>query len=518
MTTPPRPWAERRREIRSRPLPQLKTALERAALRAVLLFGSSFIETENEERYAHASGPVLLAINHLNNLEAVLTPSLLFWLRGGEKVAFLSDWMFRYYPVLSWMIRQSETITVWRKDARLPGMNVLKRNAPRTNPLIEAEERIRKGQSVAFYPEGRRNRNPHELLRGHEGIARVALATGAPVIPLGIDFRGRESAARVPRWPHLIYRFGEPLSFPDEVAALRAAEAAARDGRLPHAERRRLEKDVTARVMLGLAELSGKRLPRRGRVPLRGVAPPETPASEAAIAGAAAAEDAETITVEKVTGESQRASALEVVRAVYVEEKGWMDREELDGFPGGSSISWYLVRVGGAPAGLLRLVYDPPLSFPPGYDVRLREGIDWVAIAKRARIVEVGRFMIVPRWRTRPRVVLRLMNAATREVVERGYTHLLTDVFEGDPHSPYEFHTRVLGFQQIGTHTHGEMKTSCRRIILALDIQEAFLRMRARGGRMFAEFTAGYRHLLEERVAASGRAEEPGQQGTRARS
>src|SRR5262245_42453842 len=516
MTTPSRHWADRRRELRSRPLPKLATIQERAALRAVLLTGSPFIETENEDRYAQAAGPVLLAINHLNNLEAVLTPALLFWLRGGEKVAFLSDWMFRYYPVLSWLIAQSETITVWRKDARLPGMNVLKRNAPHTDPLIEAEERIRKGQSVAFYPEGRRNRNPHELLRGHEGIARVALATGAPVIPLGIDFRGREKATRVPRWPRLIYRFGEPISFPDEIAALRAAEASAREGRLPHAERRRREQEVTARVMQELAVLSAKRLPRGGRAPLRTVAPPLTPGPEA-VAAAAAVEDAETITVEKVTGESQRDAALEVVRAVYVEEKGWMDREELDGFPGGSSISWYLVRVGGAPAGLLRLVYDPPLSFPPGYDVRLREGIDWVAIARRARIVEVGRFMIVPRWRTRPRVVLRLMNAATREVVERGYTHLLTDVFEGDPHSPYEFHTRVLGFQQIGTHTHGEMKTSCRRIILALDIQEAFLRMRARGGRMFAEFTAGYRHLLEERVAASGRAVEPGP-GTRARS
>jgi hypothetical protein len=77
----------------------------------------------------------------------------------------------------------------------------------------------------------------------------------------------------------------------------------------------------------------------------------------------------------------------------------------------------------------------------------------------------------------------------------------VTDVFEGDPHSPYEFHTRVLGFEEIGFHTHGELKTDRRRIILVLDIDRAYIRMRARGGRFYRTFTEGYRDLLEARVA-----------------
>ena len=53
--------------------------------------------------------------------------------------------------------------------------------------------------------------------------------------------------------------------------------------------------------------------------------------------------------------------------------------------------------------------------------------------------------MIQVPHRRRPRVALRLMGAAVRELVLRGYTHLVTDVFEGERHSPLDFHVRVLG-------------------------------------------------------------------------
>ena len=70
------------------------------------------------------------------------------------------------------------------------------------------------------------------------------------------------------------------------------------------------------------------------------------------------------------------------------------------------------------------------------------------------------------------------MRAALGEVVKRGYTLLLTVVFEDDPHSPCGFHTRVLGFERIGTHRHGELACASRRIILTLDIARAFERLR----------------------------------------
>jgi len=210
------------------------------------------------------------------------------------------------------------------------------------------------------------------------------------------------------------------------------------------------------------------------------------------------------VSVERLESESSVAEAQRVVDAVYVAEKGWMDEGALDGFPGGSSVSWFLARVDGIAAGLVRLVYDPPLDFPEGYDVRLEEGVDWRAVAEKAKIVEVGRFMVLPVYRTNTRVVVKLMSAVVEEVVRRGYSHLLTDVFEGEIHSPLQFHTRVLGFRPIGTHTRGEMRTDRKRIILALDIDEAYVRMRRRGGRLLDEFVGPVRDILERRAAERG--------------
>jgi len=89
-------------------------------------------------------------------------------------------------------------------------------------------------------------------------------------------------------------------------------------------------------------------------------------------------------------------------------------------------------------------------------------------------------------------------------VVERGYTHFITDVFDGDLHSPYHFHTRVLGFERIGTHQVGELDCRQVRIILLLDLVRAYKRMRARPNRVFHEFTDGLHDAFAALRAAAG--------------
>ena len=79
----------------------------------------------------------------------------------------------------------------------------------------------------------------------------------------------------------------------------------------------------------------------------------------------------------------------------------------------------------------------------------------------------------------------------------RGYTHLITAVFEDDPHSPYDFHTRVLGFERIGSHRRGELHCQSRRILLTLDIARAYLRMKTSKGKLLGRLVGGF----EERVA-----------------
>jgi 1-acyl-sn-glycerol-3-phosphate acyltransferase len=422
-----------------------------------------------------ARDPVLFALNHVNTFEAIVVPILLIGLRGERKIAFLADWMYFHLPVFGWALRTSGAIPVWTKRARIPGFDRL-RPKRRTPPLEAAAAAVGRGRAVALYLEGRRNPDPRALLPGRPGLARLALATGVPVVPVGVDYVGRSAGRRPSAIPRLIVRIGAPLEVPVAGAELAA----------DFALRRRREAQLTDRVMQALADLSGKQLPV--------VVLPKERSMDSC-------ERTSRIIASRVASGADLEDAKRVVDEVYVQEKGWMSNAQLDSFPGGESISWFLVRVHGEPAGLLRVVYDPPLQFPPEYRVELAKGVDWAALAAVARVAEVGRFMIRAQFRRNSRIAVELMRVAVREIVERDYSHLITDVFEGDPHSPYDFHTKILGFEEIGSHSHGEMHTDRRRIILALDINQAYLRMRAKGGRFYRSFTEGYRHLLDARVA-----------------
>lgn len=209
--------------------------------------------------------------------------------------------------------------------------------------------------------------------------------------------------------------------------------------------------------------------------------------------------------VGRVVSSADRAAARTVFDSVYVREKRWSAADD-DPFAPADDVSWFLARVRGEPAGLLRLRYDPPMVVPPGDGVVLRDDIDWASLIRRERVVDIGRFMITVPHRRRPRVALRLMGAAMHELVFRGYTHLVTDVFEGERHSPLDFHVRVLGFEVIGWHDHGELAEERRRIVLLLDIDRAYRTFRERSGPLIDTIIGDVRHELEARRerAASG--------------
>ncbi|HBF37617.1 MAG TPA: GNAT family N-acetyltransferase [Firmicutes bacterium] len=205
----------------------------------------------------------------------------------------------------------------------------------------------------------------------------------------------------------------------------------------------------------------------------------------------------------KVMDSKTRGLAIQVISAVYLQEKNWIRRPE-DEIPADISLSnqysWFLATVNGEPAGVIRLTYDPSLDFPPELGVTLNQGVDLERMAKDCKMVDIGRFMIVPQYRKNIRVVLRLMRAAIKEVVERGYTHFITDVFENDPHSPLHFHTKVLGFERIGSHLHGELNCSSTRIILTLDILKTYQKLKLHKNKIYLEMTEGIRELLDEQL------------------
>ncbi len=206
------------------------------------------------------------------------------------------------------------------------------------------------------------------------------------------------------------------------------------------------------------------------------------------------------VAAHKVLSAADREKALSVVEAVYRQEKKWIADAGAEVPPGTGSLagrSWFLVTVDAEPAGVIRLVYDPPLALPAELGVTLEPEIDLADLERRGRFVEIGRFMIVPRYRGNIRVVLHLMRAALVEVVERGYTHFLTSVFADDPHSPLGFHTRVLGFERLGSHRTGELACASIRILLILDIARAYQRLKSRKNRVFTELGESGRHVVE---------------------
>lgn len=207
----------------------------------------------------------------------------------------------------------------------------------------------------------------------------------------------------------------------------------------------------------------------------------------------------EAIRTVKVRSAEDRRVALRVVEEVYRDEKGWIEDCEAEIPENVEEIedrSWFLCRAGDEPVGLIRLVYDPPLELPAELDVRLEPWVDLAALT-RHRFVDIGRFMIRPAYRRSIRYPLQLIQAAVREMVERGYSHLLTDVYEGEPHSPLDFHTRVLGFRRVGTHRFGDLNCSHLRIILVLDVQDAYRRLKQKNNKVFREVGDALRDLFE---------------------
>jgi len=211
------------------------------------------------------------------------------------------------------------------------------------------------------------------------------------------------------------------------------------------------------------------------------------------------------VVARKVLTPRDREEALSVIKAVYMQEKRWIhdpDSEVTADVAVRQDQSWFLVTVEGEPAGVIRLVYDPALEMPAELGVSLEPHVDLETLKRRGRFVDIGRFMIVPRHRRNIRVVMRLMRAAILEVVSRGYTHFLTDVFEDDPHSPYNFHTRVLGFERIGTHRYGELACASTRIILILDIARAYSQLKKKENKVYKELGEGLGELVEARLLA----------------
>lgn len=207
----------------------------------------------------------------------------------------------------------------------------------------------------------------------------------------------------------------------------------------------------------------------------------------------------------RVVTEADRQAVIDVLRATYLHEKRWVNAPESQIPPEDlerGDVTWFVVNVRSRPAGVLRVYYDPPLAAYAKYGFKLIDAALPVEEFLRSnRIAEIGRFAVIPRYRRRFMLAAALMRAATAETVARGYTHFITDVFEDDEHSPYGFHTRVMGFHPVATHDIGELHCRSRRITLVLDLKAAYQRLRLRSNWIYRYLTNQWDEALHSRLA-----------------
>jgi 1-acyl-sn-glycerol-3-phosphate acyltransferase len=120
-----------------------------------------------------SSGPAIVAGNHVSGLDGVVLALVTGW-RGRRTTKFLVAAEFFRKLWCGWALRLYRQIP-------------LRRGQQDQGALDVAIETIRDGALAGIFPEGTVNAEPEAgLLRGRKGAARIALATEAPVVPVGI--------------------------------------------------------------------------------------------------------------------------------------------------------------------------------------------------------------------------------------------------------------------------------------------------------------------------------------------
>jgi 1-acyl-sn-glycerol-3-phosphate acyltransferase len=207
------------------------------------------------------NGPVILASNHRSFSDSVFLPLVL-----RRRLTFVAKAEYFDDPRKAWFLRALGQIPVERTGGPAG-----------RRALASARHVLEAGGMFGIYPEGTRSPDGR-LYRGHTGVARLALDTGAPVLAVAmIGTAETQPIGRVrPRlFMPITVRFSRPLTF----------------DRYGDRDDPRILRRVTDEIMFELSELSGQEYASEyapGRDPVEALAP-----DPAGVASAARAEPIE---------------------------------------------------------------------------------------------------------------------------------------------------------------------------------------------------------------------------------
>ena len=126
------------------------------------------------QEFVPRTGPAIIAANHLSAADEVFTP-----ITAGRQVLYFAK--AEYFNgsgvrgrVNAWFFREMGHVPVDRDNPRAAA-----------NTIEAGVELLAQGKALGIYPEGTRSPDGR-LHKFRTGVARLALRTGAPVIPVGL--------------------------------------------------------------------------------------------------------------------------------------------------------------------------------------------------------------------------------------------------------------------------------------------------------------------------------------------
>jgi 1-acyl-sn-glycerol-3-phosphate acyltransferase len=147
-------------------------------------------------------GALVLAPNHFSQMDHFFAG---VYLR--RKVRFMAKSQLFGPPVLTFIFKHG-------------GVFPVRRGHRDEEAFKTAYELIDQGEMLLVYAEGGRSRS-QQLGQPKPGIGRIALESGAPIVPVAIYGSAKVRSWKRLRFPKVTIEFGEPITFPVEAAPSR---------------------------------------------------------------------------------------------------------------------------------------------------------------------------------------------------------------------------------------------------------------------------------------------------------
>jgi 1-acyl-sn-glycerol-3-phosphate acyltransferase len=159
------------------------------------------------------TGPVILAANHISFADEIFTP-----LAARRQVAYFAKAEYFNTPgvkgrAMAWFFTSCGHVPVERADTRAAA-----------SVIDIGVDVLRQGRALGIFPEGTRSPDGR-LYKFRTGIARVALRSGAPVVPVALVGTRDVQPPGERRWhrTEVAVHFGTPLHFGERSGEERSA-------------------------------------------------------------------------------------------------------------------------------------------------------------------------------------------------------------------------------------------------------------------------------------------------------